>query len=160
MYWKVIDNYAMAKDTETVAARRQRLREWIAERFSGSQVAFLADAAKRGQRINQGELSGLLRSKPFGERRAIKLEKQAAMPDGYLAHPLAAVGTTTDQREIREVRAVVSLLAGAMGVSIPSAGLEFLDALDQLHAPEGSFANSIANTLRDQLAAARNRTRK
>lgn len=160
MYRKVIDNRAMARDTETVAARRQRLREWIAERFGGSQVAFLADAAQRGAPINQGELSGLLRTKPFGERRAIKLEKQAAMPEGYLARPLDGAGAGTTHRELREVRTVVSLLAGALSVSIPGAGLEFLDALDQLHAPEGSFASRIATTLRAQLEAARNRKNK
>lgn len=78
----------MARDTEIVAERRRRLREWIAERFGGSQAAFLADAKKRGHLINQGELSGLLRTKSFSERRARKLEIQADMPVGHLVPSL------------------------------------------------------------------------
>lgn len=78
----------MARDTEIVAERRRRLRDWIADRFGGSQASFLADAKNRGHPINQGELSGLLRTKSFSENRARKLEIQAEMPKGHLVSPL------------------------------------------------------------------------
>jgi len=78
----------MARDSEIVAERRRRLREWLDDRFGGSQASFLADAKKRGHSINQGELSGLLRTKSFSENRARKLEIQAAMPKGHLISPL------------------------------------------------------------------------
>lgn len=69
---------------KVVAARRQRLREWIDTRYDGTDAKFIADT-----KINQGELSGLLRSKSFGEKRAATLEAQAKMPPGYLVNPLA-----------------------------------------------------------------------
>ncbi|MBA0223224.1 helix-turn-helix transcriptional regulator [Stenotrophomonas maltophilia] len=71
------------EDTPTVAARRERLQQWIAEHHGGSQASF---AAATG--INQGELSGLLKRKSFGEKRAASLEEIAGMPHGYLLSPL------------------------------------------------------------------------
>ena len=64
--------------------RRLQLRKWIEQHFGGSQALFIAATNNGEKQINQGELSGLLRDKSFGERRARSLEKQAGMPAGYL----------------------------------------------------------------------------
>jgi len=73
-------------DTEdpVVANRRSRLKLWIDTRCAGSQKQFIASTNDGEKQINQGELSGLLRSKSFGEKRARSLEKQAHMPAGFL----------------------------------------------------------------------------
>ncbi len=75
----------MTTDRSPVSLRRERLKQWIDERFNGSQAAFVAATG-----INQGELSGLLKSKSFGEKRAASLEAAAKMPAGYLSSELAA----------------------------------------------------------------------
>ena len=67
-------------DTPAVATRRARLQRWIDERHDGSQASFAAASG-----INQGELSGLLKRKSFGEKRAASLEFAAGMPAGYLS---------------------------------------------------------------------------
>lgn len=67
--------------------RRRRLRQWIDERFGGSHSAFIASTNDGEKQINQGELSGLLRNKSFGEKRARRLEEQAKMPAFYLERP-------------------------------------------------------------------------
>ena len=69
---------------DIVATRREQLRLWIAARHDGSQVGFIAACAAMGHEINQGELSGLLKLKSFGEKKARKLELMAGMPIGYL----------------------------------------------------------------------------
>jgi hypothetical protein len=76
-----------ANDSPIVAARRQRLQAWIDAHFAGSQSDFIRDLTARGHVINQGELSGLLRNKSFGEKKAEKLEEQTGMPKGYLVYP-------------------------------------------------------------------------
>lgn len=68
----------------TVENRRHQLRRWIEVHFDGNQAAFGASTADGEHQINQGELSGLLRTKSFGEKRARRLEAQANMPPGYL----------------------------------------------------------------------------
>lgn len=74
-----------AKDSQLVAARRARLREWIAEKFGGSQATFVAHT-----KLNQGMLSGLLKpdGKSFGEKVAANLEVVAKMPPGHLVKAL------------------------------------------------------------------------
>lgn len=64
--------------------RRRQLRRWIDTRFGGVQAEFIKSTNDGDSQINQGELSGLLGTKSFGERRARNLEKQAKMPAGYL----------------------------------------------------------------------------
>lgn len=64
--------------------RRLQLRRWIEVNFGGSQSAFIASTNDGEKQINQGELSGLLGTKSFGEKRARNLEKQAGMPAHYL----------------------------------------------------------------------------
>jgi len=71
------------QNSPIVKARRERLQEWIDTHYDGSRSAFIHATS-----INHGELSGLLRTKSFGERRAESLEKIAGMPPGYLVAPL------------------------------------------------------------------------
>lgn len=71
--------------TESAAdIRRRQLRQWIATHFDGVQSEFIKSTNDGTTQINQGELSGLLSSKSFGEKRARRLEEQAKMPRGYL----------------------------------------------------------------------------
>ena len=84
LYLMVTETSVMpAHDTPTVMARRQRLQEWIDSHFEGKQALFVAATG-----INQGELSGLLRNKSFGEKKAEALERKASMPAGYLVCPI------------------------------------------------------------------------
>jgi len=85
----------MKQESPTIQARRARLREWIDSRFGGSQSAFVASTG-----INQGELSGLLKTKSFGEKRAASLERVAKMPPGYLVSPLTTDGLGQKQADI------------------------------------------------------------
>ena len=64
--------------------RREQLRRWINHWFGGNQTAFIASTNDGERQVNQGELSGLLKTKSFGEKRARSLELQAHMPRGYL----------------------------------------------------------------------------
>lgn len=66
-------------ETDVVARRRRKLKAWIDDHFKGVQAAFVDRTG-----INQGELSGLLKTKSFGEKKARALEKQAGMPQGWL----------------------------------------------------------------------------
>lgn len=61
-----------------VATRRARLAQLIATRYA-SQADFIA---KTGE--NQGEVSALLRSKSFGERKARGIEYKCNLPAGWL----------------------------------------------------------------------------
>lgn len=74
----------LQNEPPAIAVRRRRLREWIETRFEGSQVRFIADCSQRGHELNQGELSGLLKAKSFGEKKARKLEEIAQMPHHFL----------------------------------------------------------------------------
>lgn len=71
-------------NADVVQERRRRLQAWIDQKFSGSRPDFLSFT-----KINSGELSGLLRTKSFGEKRAKEIERAANMPSGYLATPFA-----------------------------------------------------------------------
>lgn len=59
--------------------RRARLAQLIRERYDGSQARFVDETGE-----NQGEVSGLLRAKSFGERKARKLEAKCQVPAGWL----------------------------------------------------------------------------
>jgi hypothetical protein len=59
--------------------RRARLAQLIQERYEGSQAKYVDETGE-----NQGEVSGLLRSKSFGERKARKLEAKSNLPVGWL----------------------------------------------------------------------------
>lgn len=77
-----------ATDRPEVAARRERLRAWIREKFNGSRKAFLEDAASRGTPLDPTEVSNLQSGgKSFGEVKAQMVELAANMPPGYLVQP-------------------------------------------------------------------------
>lgn len=80
------------RDSTVPDARRAALRAWIDTRFAGSQAAYIEDARRRRVKLNQSEISQLLGSKSFGEKKARTLEQQSGMPDGYLVH---ATGTSS-----------------------------------------------------------------
>jgi hypothetical protein len=63
--------------------RRARLAQLIADKYHGSQAAFV-DATN----ANQGEVSALLKSKSFGEKKARKIEGECGVPAGWLDTPL------------------------------------------------------------------------
>lgn len=66
-------------DNEDVANRRAQLKRWIKDHYHTKQADFVEATG-----INQGELSGLLKAKSFGEKRARSLERLAGMPEKYL----------------------------------------------------------------------------
>lgn len=76
-----------ANEDPIVTRRRARLRAWIDTRFGGSAALFIASTNNGDKQLNQGELSALLRTKAFGERRARSLERMAQMPFRYLDGP-------------------------------------------------------------------------
>ncbi len=90
-YPLVSETSDMRTDTPAVALRRERLQQWIDERFHGKQADFA-----RATGINQGELSGLLKEKSFGERRAHSIERAAGMPPGYLSNGATFVSTVAE----------------------------------------------------------------
>ena len=59
--------------------RRHNLRQLIADRYGDSQARFIDETGE-----NQGEISGLLRTKSFGEKKARNLEKKVGLPVGWL----------------------------------------------------------------------------
>lgn len=82
--------------------RRARLRQWIDERYGGSQASFVAE-----HKLNQGEISSLLKDKSFGSVKARNLETLTGMPERYLddrqgsvpSPTPAPVGVPTSSRE-------------------------------------------------------------
>jgi len=154
-----MDTSTMARDTDIVAERRRKLADWINRKFGGSQQAFIADAKKRGHEINQGELSALLSHKSFGEKKALRLEAQAAMPKGYLVHPLPLDPSGNASREVAELGVVVSALARALALSIPAAGLEFVSELARMKPAPDTFPANILEAVQSELPALRNRSR-
>lgn len=87
---RLMTNLQLTDDPAQV--RREQLRRWIKDHFKNEQVQFIADCASRDYHLNQGELSGLLKQKSFGEKKARALEVAAGMPHRYLdTHPRHAV---------------------------------------------------------------------
>lgn len=70
---------SMKENEEIVALRRRRLQEIIDLKFDGKQSKVVSDTG-----INQGELSGLLNRKSFGEKKARSLEAMLGLPSMYL----------------------------------------------------------------------------
>lgn len=83
IYLSVIENRVMATRSDAAIRdadnRRARLRQWIEERYNGSQAAFVA-----AHKLNQGEISSLLKDKSFGSVKARNLEALTGMPERYL----------------------------------------------------------------------------
>jgi len=82
----------MPRTTETervVANRRRQLQRWIDDRHNGVKVSFIESTNDGTRQINQGEVSALLKTKSFGEKRARSLEVLAGMPTRYLESDLS-----------------------------------------------------------------------
>jgi SOS-response transcriptional repressor LexA len=94
---------------DTVQKRRSRLRGWIDLKCEGSQARFVEVTG-----INQGELSGLLKTKSFGEKKARTLEIHAGMPPMYLdavdddSNVSALVNNVSPGPEIRGMLPLIS----------------------------------------------------
>lgn len=82
---------------DVVAIRRRRLREWIDDHCNGLQAAFMDRCAKNNYLISQSELSGLLKKKSFGEKKARSIEIGAGMPAMHL--DLAVTMSAADHME-------------------------------------------------------------
>jgi hypothetical protein len=65
-------------DSDVVATRRQRLLACITDKY-GTQAKCVRETG-----IHQGELSGLLKSKSFGEKKARSLEEKLGLPNLWL----------------------------------------------------------------------------
>ncbi len=68
--------------------RRARLAQLIRENYE-SQADFVT---KTGE--NQGEISALLKTKSFGEKKARKIESECGLPTGWLDAPASIENTT------------------------------------------------------------------
>lgn len=71
----------------TTDIRRAKLRTWIDLHCHGIQSEFLTSCARNGYELSQSELSGLLRQKSFGEKKARAIERGAGMPSRHLDTP-------------------------------------------------------------------------
>lgn len=101
---------AAIRDAEN---RRARLRQWIDEKFNGSQAAFVS-----AHKLNQGEISALLKDKSFGSVKARNLEAQTGMPEQYLeirdsAPPAQPIELLRADREVVEGYVRLPVLAEA-----------------------------------------------
>ena len=87
--------------------RRRNLREWIDRLHQGRQIDFVSATG-----INQGELSALLKNKPFGERKARKIEHSAGMPALWLDtdHSSLTSAPQPTQRNTRPMSAPISTI--------------------------------------------------
>jgi phage repressor protein C with HTH and peptisase S24 domain len=101
--------------------RRARLAQLIRERYDDSQASFVSQTGE-----NQSEVSGLLKSKSFGEKKARKLEEKCGLPTGWLdtsdeqpdvpkGFQSVAVADTSDQRYVEIPKVMLRLSAGITG---------------------------------------------
>lgn len=78
---------------EIQEVRRRRLKQLITDRYAGSQAKLIEETGE-----NQGEISALLRTKSFGEKKARKLEQKLNLTAGWfdtLEGPESGVRTDT-----------------------------------------------------------------
>ena len=87
--------------------RRRNLREWINRLHQGRQIDFVSATG-----INQGELSALLKNKPFGERKARKIEHSAGMPALWLDtdHSSPASASQSTHRNTRSMSTPIATI--------------------------------------------------
>lgn len=81
--------YAGMGEDGVVEVRRSRLRRVVDERYKGIQANMVRDTG-----TNAGELSGLLKTRFFGEKKARTLERLLALPDKWLD------GVDTEQEDL------------------------------------------------------------
>lgn len=123
-------------DTQDI--RRLRLAELIRDKY-GSQAAFIAQTGE-----NQGEVSALLKTKSFGEKKARKLEEKCGLPSGWLdaaqlSAELSEIGHDADGAERRSTKRRSTDLAPAKSGEI---------VIPQYREIGGSMGNGLL--LRDQ----------
>lgn len=140
-----------------VQNRRNQLKRWIDELFGGNQAAFGASTNDGKTQINQGEVSGLLRDKSFGEKRARSLEKQAHMPLGYLesdTHPGEAPPKAPTNRVQESGHGAASLPAKPISWPFHLVSPSRLKALQQALGPRtGNEAMRDIDAFMDQIVA-------
>jgi hypothetical protein len=136
------------EDKDVANKRRVLLRRWLDENFSGSQADFLADAARRGHKINQGEFSGLLARKSFGEKKARNIEIQAGMPRGYLLTTALEVQATNDVRALQFLARslMIVLTANAPGAAVGFAAVLRQQAKKANFDPESGLLGQVLGT--------------
>jgi len=117
-YPSVTDARAMStSDSPLVATRRARLQAWIDKHHGGKQSDFV-----QKHNLNQGEISLLLKTKSFGEKRAAALEQATGMPPGYLSSSSADESHDSSQLErpdpvtLRRAMRVLSFVSRIQGV--------------------------------------------
>lgn len=115
---------AHPNETDVVARRRRNLKAWIDDHFNGVQAAFVERTG-----INQGELSGLLKAKSFGEKKARALEAQAGMPQWWL-------DTQDEELVIRNTSPGPEIRGSVPLISWVQAG-DYVEAIDHLSPGEG-----------------------
>jgi hypothetical protein len=87
--------------------RRARLGELISR--YGSQANFTRETGE-----SQSEISGLLRAKSFGERKARKLEVKCNLPAGWFDQPLEATAPLAAGGKVSDSRASLTLVGDAV----------------------------------------------
>lgn len=92
-------------ESDVVTIRRQRLKSFIDAKFGGKQTSFAGEYD-----VNPGELSGLLRSKHFGEKKARSLEAKLGIPPLWM-DGLAADNVPTVQEPSAEYSVYAELNA-------------------------------------------------
>lgn len=85
-----IEYSGMGEDS-VVEVRRARLRKVIEDRYRGIQANMVRDTG-----INAGELSGLLKTRFFGEKKARLLERQLGLSDRWLDGADSQTSTALD----------------------------------------------------------------
>lgn len=100
----------MSTAQKEVDNRRRQLRKWINDHFPNT-AAFVAR-----YQLNQGEISGLLKTKSFGSRKARNLEEAVGMPFRYLENvdedsPLGPGITGDNIGEAPEIRGLVPVIS-------------------------------------------------
>jgi SOS-response transcriptional repressor LexA len=132
---------ATTSNSEIVSRRRKRLKDWIDRHHEGLQAGFVERTG-----INQGELSGLLKSKSFGEKKARSLEKLAGMPAYWLdSDEPAGANVSPTQIGTRRIPLISYVQAGHMTEAVDSypvgAGAEWI--LTDLELSPTAFALKI-----------------
>lgn len=109
--------------------RRARLAQLIRERYDDKQSVFVA---RTGQ--NQSEISGLLKAKSFGEKKARSIELICGLPSGWLDGNDAPEGSkvsSTDTYDDVNIQIVIDMLRATDAEGRILAKNAIIDALAQ-----------------------------
>ena len=92
-------------------SRRNRLREWLAER-GGSKACCVANG--QGKNV-ETRISNVLHGEVFGSRGARAMERNLGMPDGYLDRSIDVATTTKEVVDAAPVPTGLSAQAQDLG---------------------------------------------